>query len=191
MKRLIAALSLCLPLAACHPGDGGAPAPSDGPVTFELEIPADPFLDGGQVTITILDATQLDNAAQSEGCVTSWDGKTETTSCPDGRTPPEVKPETHTIAVADLGSTIKITSTTVSPGERFSLSVHGTAADNCNSSSGGFEGTADRSGVVTRTIDGIGTTEMACLDEPGEGDVEPTVGDDTIEPAESGEAGND
>lgn len=131
------------------------------PVTFTLGVHQDAFLAGQPVTVTILDSEQLRRAEENADCVTWRDASGETgTTCRDGAPPLEIAPETFTIDHADLGRPITIRSSTVAPGERYQISVGGTAVDGCNTAGGSQEGRATR--AVSADLE-LWATEMACL----------------------------
>ncbi|MFO0619068.1 MAG: hypothetical protein U0414_41145 [Polyangiaceae bacterium] len=149
-----------LPPAA--PIEPGAPSP-ESRVKLEVEIPKSYFLKDQDVTVTIWNARELALRERFSRCYVSFDrsGK-ETMTCPPGVVYEEPKPETFKVTYAELGSSVILDVKSLALGERYDVSIGGSASDGCNHTAAGAQGVAVQK-IVLRDLS-FSTTEMACVD---------------------------
>ena len=145
-------------LAACASTPAPAPGVAATAVHVSLTVAADAFAPDSEIRVTIWNEAQLALRARAGGCVVSFDGKTETMTCPPGVTS---TPEQFTFKASDLAQPLQLDAASLRPGERYEISIGGRASDGCNHTGGTTRGVVAGDTIAVAHI-GLATTEKAC-----------------------------
>ena len=132
-------------------------------VTFTVQIDVDTFSPEANLRVRIWDADQLKIAEGNANCTVSYNLESQTAEvhCPGGVEYQESSPEEFEFLVEDLGEEIKITSASVTVGEKYRLQISGLANDDCNTALASVEDEAHSTQIVLENLMWA-TTMMAC-----------------------------
>ena len=136
-------------------------------ISLLIPVEAGQFSKQAVVRIRLLNSTQLAIDENNPICIIVHNAgsNTESTECPPGKEYKIVTPEDFAFPIADVGSQIKITSSTLKMGEKFRIFVSGLSTDDCNGRSTDFTGLADSEIILLKDLL-WSTTAMACIKNP-------------------------
>lgn len=161
-----------LPATTTGPADTGRPvpaaprsgSPTNAKVKLEVEIPSRYFLKNQDVTVIVWNPEQLKLREATGVCSVSIDtsGK-EVTTCPPGVVYVAPTPETFKVAYSELDRSVVLDVKSLALGERYVVSVSGSASDGCNYTSAQSAGLAEPK-IELHDLP-FATTEMGCMEE--------------------------
>lgn len=143
------------------PRSGG---PTAANVKLQVEIPSRYFLRNQDVTVTVWNPEQMKVRESIGVCSVSVDGSgKEITTCPPGVVFVKPAPETFKVAYSELDGNVVLDLKSLALGERYEVSVSGSASDGCNYTAAQAQGLAQPK-IELRDLP-YATTEMACMED--------------------------
>lgn len=146
-------LVLVAGLAACN----ASPLPP-ATVHLRIEVPAQAFTPGAELTIAVVGARQLAWRDRLGSCDLDWNGTTEALRCPPGVIGRPVEPELFRVPVTS--GAIELDARTLALGDSFALAISGVSFDGCNRSHATVRGIATPT-VAVRAV-AFATTDRGC-----------------------------
>ncbi len=138
--------------------------PTAANVKLQVEIPSRYFLRNQDVTVTVWNPEQMKVRESIGVCSVSVDGSgKETTTCPPGVVFVKPAPETFKVAYSELDGNVVLDLKSLALGERYEVSVSGSASDGCNYTAAQAQGLAQPK-IELRDLP-YATTEMACMED--------------------------